>query len=34
MEQYKVFLDTNIIMDFLCQREHMAEAATILDYYS
>lgn len=31
MEQYKVFLDTNIIMYFLCQREHMAEAATILD---
>lgn len=27
----KVFLDTNILMDFLCHRDHMLEAATILD---
>lgn len=27
----KVFLDTNILMDVLCHREHMLEAATIID---
>lgn len=27
----KVFLDTNILMDLLCHREHMLEAATIID---
>lgn len=27
----KVFLDTNILMDVLCHREHMLEAATVID---
>ena len=27
----KVFVDTNILMDLLCHRDHMMEAATIID---
>lgn len=27
----KVFLDTNILIDAICHREHMLEAATIID---
>lgn len=27
----KIFLDTNILVDVICHREHMLEAATIID---
>ena len=31
MDTKKVFLDTNIIIDLLCHREHCAEAATVVN---
>ena len=31
MEQQKVFLDTNILIDLLCHRECCAEAATVIN---
>ena len=31
MKPTKVFLDTNIILDIICQREAFAEASTILE---
>ena len=31
MNTKKVFLDTNIIIDLLCHREHCAEAATVVN---